>query len=479
MDSLKVGNEFTLPLEQELRARLAWFIKLRWLAASGVVAATWAAQGIFRLEVPGRALYGIGLTVFLYNALYSLFYAKRAAKASKSNVVLFSRFAHLQIWVDWLALICLVHYSGGIESPVIFYFTFHIILASLLLSRRACYLHTTFAVFLLIAVAVLEYHHILPHIAIQGFSSQTLSYDALSLFGVLFFFVSMLYISAFLATSVTIRLREREKELSISKRSLEEACRDLKELDKAKTEQLIQTRKLAFIGHFASGVAHEINNPLGGILNCTRMLLSSPAIKGEKRQYLELILKGLIRIENIVRRLLIFSHQRTFEPQLTDVHAVLQEALTFTEYRIREQGVEVEKVFSSPLPQIIAEPSQLQQVFMNIVKNALDAMSYGGELRIETEKRDGNILIAFADTGGGIKKEDISRIFDPFFTTKEVGEGIGLGLSVSYGIIQQHEGSIRVESREGEGTTITLLLPIRTDLPDGAENYEKEEDINR
>ena len=170
----------------------------------------------------------------------------------------------------------------------------------------------------------------------------------------------MLYISAFLAASVTDRLRDREKELSISKKSLEQAYRDLKELDKAKTEQLIQTRKLAFIGHFSSGVAHEINNPLGGILNCTRMLLSSPAIKDEKRQYLELILKGLIRIEHTVRQLLTFSHQHEFEPQLTDVHAVLQEALFFTEHRAKEQSVEVERALLSSLPQVIAEPSQLQ-----------------------------------------------------------------------------------------------------------------------
>ena len=477
MDSLKVGDGFTLPLEQELRARLAWFIKLRWLAASGVLAATWAAQGIFRLEVPGRALYGIGLTIFLYNGLFALFYAKKVAKAPlRGSRVLFNRFAHLQVAVDWLALICSVHYSGGIESPIILYFIFHVILDSILLPRRTCYLYTTFAAFLLIVVAMLEYHQILPHVDIRGFSSQTFSYDALSLFGYLFFFVSMLYISTFLATSVTVQLREREKELSISKRSLEEAYRDLKELDKAKTEQLIQTRKLAFIGHFASGVAHEINNPLGGILNCTRMLLSSPSIKGEKRQYLELTLKGLIRIEDIVRRLLIFSHQHKFEPKLTDIQAVLQEALAFIEYRAREHGVAVEKAFSSPLPQIIADPSQLQQVFMNIIKNALDAMSHGGELRIETGKRGDSIFIVFADTGRGIKKEDVGRIFDPFFTTKEVGEGIGLGLSVSYGIIHHHDGSIRAESNEGEGTTVTILLPIRTDFPDGGE--ANEEDID-
>ena len=101
-------------------------------------------------------------------------------------------------------------------------------------------------------------------------------------------------------------------------------------------------------------------------------------------------------------------------------------------------------------------------------------MPDGGQLRIRTGRRDEEILIEFADTGVGIKQEDISRIFDPFFTMKEVGEGVGLGLSVSYGIIQQHEGSVRVESKEGEGTTVTILLPIRTDRPDGEENNEEE-----
>lgn len=226
-------------------------------------------------------------------------------------------------------------------------------------------------------------------------------------------------------------------------------------------EQLDQTRRLASVGNFASGIAHEINNPLGGVMNCTRTLLNSPEIKGEKRQYLELILKGLIRIESVIKQLLAFSIQRSIEPRLVRIEEVVGETLDFMEGRMREQKVKVEKKFPLSLPEIMADHSQLQQVFMNVIKNALDAMPNGGKLNIKAATRNSDVMIEFADTGCGIKKEDIPRIFEPFFTTKAIGKGVGLGLSVSYGIIQQHDGIMRVRSKQAEGTTVTILLPIK------------------
>lgn len=226
-------------------------------------------------------------------------------------------------------------------------------------------------------------------------------------------------------------------------------------------EQLVEARKMASIGHFASGVAHEINNPLGGALNCTRTLLSSPGIKEEKRQYLELILKALIRIESVIKQLLTFSIQRKIETRPVKIDDVVKETLEFMEHRLREQKVRLANELPSSLPEIMADPSQLQQVFMNIIKNALDAMPSGGKLSIKATATDSTIIMEFIDTGYGIKKEDIPRIFDPFFTTKEIGKGVGLGLAVSYGIIQQHAGVMLVKSKQGEGTIVSILLPIK------------------
>ena len=232
-------------------------------------------------------------------------------------------------------------------------------------------------------------------------------------------------------------------------------------------EQLVQTGKLASVGQFTAGIAHEINNPLGGTLNCVRRLLSSPQIRGEERQYLELTLKGLGRIESIIRQLLTFSDQRKFDLGPTDIDEVIEESLALTEHRCREQKVKIEKRLAGSLPAVSADASQIQQVFMNVIKNALDAMPTGGRLNINStcqageEERSGrSVNIEFADTGPGIKKKEIARIFEPFFTRKDVGKGVGLGLWVSYGIIQRHGGMISAHSKEGEGTTISIRLPV-------------------
>jgi signal transduction histidine kinase len=225
--------------------------------------------------------------------------------------------------------------------------------------------------------------------------------------------------------------------------------------------QLIQTTKMATIGQFAAGIAHEINNPLAGILNCIRSLLADPEIKGQRRGYLELALKGLLRIENTIRQILSFSGRQEFKLMLTDINQLLRESLEFVKHRLIEQKIILQQNLSESLPQILCAPHQLQQVFMNVINNALDALSAGGKLSITTAVSNKNIEIKFIDNGKGIKEENLDKVFDPFWTTKEVGKGVGLGLSISYAIIQQHKGTINIKSKENEGTTVVITLPVR------------------
>lgn len=223
-------DTFALPFEQELQNRLGWFIKLRWGAALGVIVGTWVATVLLGLDLPRIPLYGIGLIILTYNILF-YFYAQKAEQkgsdTDRRGRRSYNRFAHVQTSLDWIALILLVHYSGGMESPVIFYFIFHVIIASLLLSRRACYVHATIALALLNLLAFLEYYSIVPHVMIRGFSSGVLCHEAFSLFGHLLFFGSTLYISAFFAGSLVRRLRQRGKELFISEQNLERAYQQM------------------------------------------------------------------------------------------------------------------------------------------------------------------------------------------------------------------------------------------------------------
>lgn len=224
-------------------------------------------------------------------------------------------------------------------------------------------------------------------------------------------------------------------------------------------EAMAHAEKLASIGRLASGVAHEINNPLAGMQTCVEALQAGSQDPATARQYLALVQQGLRRVQTIVRQLLDFARQRDLVLAAVDVGKVLEETVALARYQIERKRVKLALTLPEPPPSIHADGSQLQQVFLNLVLNALDAVPEGGELRISTRHDTEGIEVAVADNGCGIPEEDLGRIFDPFFSTKGVGRGTGLGLSVSYGIVQAHRGRIAVESRAGVGSTFRVWLP--------------------
>ena len=225
--------------------------------------------------------------------------------------------------------------------------------------------------------------------------------------------------------------------------------------------QLVNSEKMASLGKLAAGIAHEINNPMGGILIYSSLLME--ALEGEdaRRQDLEKIVQEATRCKEIVKSLLEFSRQTEPKMEPTDINKAITDGLFFLENQALFHNIEIVKNLAPQLPRVRGNGSQLKQVFMNIVVNAAEAMHGGGTLTITTglsgDKKD--IWIDFADTGEGIPQENLSRIFDPFFTTKEVGKGTGLGLSTSYGIIDGHGGRIDVKSQVGQGTTFRIELP--------------------
>jgi two-component system NtrC family sensor kinase len=233
--------------------------------------------------------------------------------------------------------------------------------------------------------------------------------------------------------------------------------------------QLLQSEKLASIGKLSATIAHEINNPLNGILTYTKLIerkLVDGTLKEDEipkfRSYLAIMERETERCSTIVRNLLDFARQR--EPSLkpdVDINEVVEEALSLLANQIALQEITLGKRYGQ-LPHIMADPMQLRQVFLNIIMNSCEAMHDGGMLTITTalsNKRKKTVSVEIADNGVGINEKDIRKIFDPFFTSKE--KGTGLGLSVVYGIINSHHGSIEVNSKEGEGTTVIITLPLK------------------
>ena len=234
-----------------------------------------------------------------------------------------------------------------------------------------------------------------------------------------------------------------------------EAAMEREELQRA---QLAHTEKMAAVGTLAAGVAHEVNNPLSGVLASIENMRDNPDDEEMRNRYLQLIADGLKRIERTVANLLNFARPREIKLEPTSVNHNLQHVVELVGYQLRAAGVEVEMDLD-PGPAVVeADHFQMEQLFLNLVLNALDAMKGGGMLYLRTRVRGGRMIAEVRDTGHGISAEIRDRIFDPFFTTREVGEGTGLGLAVTGSIVAAHGGTIEVESSVGRGTTFRVIM---------------------
>lgn len=235
-------------------------------------------------------------------------------------------------------------------------------------------------------------------------------------------------------------------------------------------ETLQQSEKLSSIGLLAAGVAHEVNTPLTGVSSYTQMLLGMIPETDPKHALLQKMQRQTDRASNIVGNLLNFSRTgSSTEFTRVDTNKLLNDTLQLLEPQLRKSSVEVIKEYADDLPSITGSGGKLQQVFTNLILNARDAMISGGTITLKTSAGDdGGVIVEVSDTGEGIPAENLKKVFDPFFTTKGVGNGTGLGLAVSYGIVQEHSGSIEAISRSGEGTTFRITLPAFRNEPQRA-----------
>ncbi|MBN1313333.1 MAG: cache domain-containing protein [Anaerolineae bacterium] len=226
--------------------------------------------------------------------------------------------------------------------------------------------------------------------------------------------------------------------------------------------QLVRSEKLASLGQLAAGVAHELNNPLGTILLYAETMMGECSEDDPSCEDLKMIISETKRCKRIVSDLLNFARQSPIISQPTDIHAVIQELIEATSRLLKDSPIVFKIELASDLPIIEGDATQLRQVFLNMMGNAIEAMPEGGTLTIRTRSEPPDMVtIEFQDTGVGIPPEYLRKIFTPFHTTKPIGKGTGLGLSIVYGIVKMHRGQINVQSRPGEGATFTISLPIR------------------
>jgi two-component system NtrC family sensor kinase len=232
-------------------------------------------------------------------------------------------------------------------------------------------------------------------------------------------------------------------------------------------QQLLQADKLASLGQLSAGVAHEINNPLGLILGYTQLMLREEPAASQKYEDLKIIEKHTRNCKTIVEALLNFARKTETKKVLVDVNCAIEQVVTVIRHQFELSGIAVHTLYDPELPQVLGDTEKLKQVVMNLVMNARQSISQAGQITVSTRHDSGNhkIAIVVEDTGSGISPHVITRIFDPFFTTKPTGQGTGLGLSVSYGIVKEHGGEITVDSEPEKGSLFSVILPAAIQSP--------------
>ncbi|MFH1007300.1 MAG: HAMP domain-containing sensor histidine kinase [Candidatus Latescibacterota bacterium] len=440
----------------------------------------WLTSSLLDITVHPFPLYVVAGFLALCNVLFLLY--GRSIGRSRERLDwarVGNRFANLQISVDLVALALLIHFSGGAENPFIFYFIFHMIIASILLSVKATYLQATLAVSLFGAIVGLEYAQVLSHVHLRHFLPEDIYRQPSYVLGVLFVFTTTLYISVSMAISITGRLRKRENQLVVLEESLERANEELRELDRLKSEYVLK-------------VTHELRSPLATIESCLEVATggSVPEASEKQREMLGRASRRTGALIALINDLLDLSRMKAsrtpmpMEPlnlcvivqQTVDLMHPLDEGkglllemvlpcgLIRTKESCQMEGPKSEEAdFPCRLGGIKANKGCMERLLTNLVSNAIRYTGVGGKISIEAHAENGALKIVVSDTGIGIREEDLPMVFDEFYRSERAKvhdrTGTGLGLSLAKQIVESHGGRIWVESEVGKGSKFILLLP--------------------
>lgn len=453
------------PEEATLIQRINYFINFRWIAAIGVIALAIFANSVLRIAFPAIPVYVIGFGIVLYNLIFWLYARSLTPEDTPDLVDKARKFAAVQSVVDLLALTLLLHFTGGVENPLVFYFVFHITIASILLPYGAAYSLATLAVLLFCSLIGLEYFGVIPHIHLGGFVPLDLYRQESYILAILFTFVTVLYISTYMATSIAGELRKRQREVAslrdrclIDFNALEEVNKRLTELDRLRT-------------YFLGMVSHDLKAPLVAVESYLQVILGGFAgeINAEQREMLDRSSHRIGELLELIGDLLDVSRieagQIAEEFKAMSLAEVVEGALEDVQALAKEKEMELRVEMPEKLPVIHAAPHRLRQVLNNLLSNAIKFTPPQGLITLRVEDKDSHLQVEVMDTGVGIPPEDLPYVFDEFFRGRDVERtGAGLGLSIAKKIVEAHGGKIWVESpctADGKGSKFTFTLLVR------------------
>lgn len=425
-----------------------WLTRLRWVAIICIPVCTYVSGSVLNIALRQVPLYAVATLLFVYNVavLIMLDHVKRVDQHVSPRTV--KRIIHLQICADLILLTVLLHFSGGIENPLVFFFIFHMVIASILLSPRESYLQATFAVLLFGLLVLLEHKGFMTHYCLEGFVPHCLQESMLYVVGTFLVFTTGLYVAVYMANHIAIRLKHTEH-------AYRQANVMLQEKDRIKDE-------------YVSRVTHDIKGHLATIQGCLAVVVDRMTGKLDDQEA-DLITRAharSIKLTNFVRALLRLTQMRLSNKlEMADfsMGEALRNAAGAVELKAGDKSITLNCNIDSSADKVCGNQFSIEEMITNLLLNSIKYTPANGTIDVIATSDENSVLVKISDTGIGIPKEEQARVFDEFFRATNAKraerDGTGLGLSIVKYIVERHGGQIQVESQEGCGTTFKLTLP--------------------
>ncbi len=475
---MSLGNNFSIregesehsPEEAALVMRLRILVRLRWFAIFGVIIATLVASRVFHISFPTLPVYALAGFIVLYNLVLMRQVQSLKAEWGGSVIQRVRTYGNIHILLDLVTLTVLLHFTGGIENPFIFYFALHIVAASTILHYRVVYWLATSAIVMVVLLVGLEYAGAIPHVNLAGFAAPMLYREGSYILAILVALATILYASTYMSTAISGELRKRQRQVVELRESLLQQRTG--ELEQASSEiAKLEEEKNRFL-RFLSIAAHDLKAPLTAIQGFLWVMLGgfSGELTDKQRNMLERSTRRINELLNLISDLLdiprIETGQIVQEMKEISLREVVKRSLDDLRNLAKEKAVKLKVELPETLPKVRGSSPRLQQVMTNLVSNAIN-YTPEGVVTIRVREGDKDIRTEVMDTGIGISPDVLPRVFDDFFRASNVEtKGTGLGLSIAKRIVEAHGGRIWVESPYPEsntGSKFTFTLPKKSE----------------
>lgn len=425
------------------------FIKLRWLAVLVLIVSFYIVKRIFWVSIQDYQLYIISIILLGFNILYFLFIWLIENGKFKNEIKKIRKFIHVQVSVDLIILTFILHYSGGVENPIIIYYIFHMIIVSMIFSPIESYLQTSFALLLVGVLALLECYSIIPHYPLYGFVSNNVYQNHFYIFTTGFIFVTTSFIVVALTNSIVLKSRKNEDALIKANHKLELN-------DKLKNEYVLR-------------ITHDMNGHLSAVSGCLSLVKNPKlgALNFEQEDFINRAYDRTTLLSNFVKDLLNLTKkrlERVNEMKEINIKEIISKVVSAVQVNANNKSITLDVDIDFSVNTIIGNKFSIEELFSNLLMNSIKYTPEKGNVKLIVKNASDHFICEVSDNGIGIPKEDLSKIFDEFYRASnvkhDINTGTGLGLSIVKQIITNHKGKIRVESKLGEGTKFIFTLPV-------------------